>query len=607
MSGERSTHEDGQRADRELAQTGSAHPYRWLPAPEQVIAEPGVGQVTLRWAPIPGAAGYLIYRANAPDGPFTPLDHGGADVLAVPSPVFADTSGTPGQTYWYAVAAVPGWRLPPGERSTAIPAMPLAEGTATVRLWVDAGRPAGQIDPVWRMLGSEHLSQMFYGLGPGGFPIGLDFQAALAVARDQLGTRMIRAHAILHDELGIYREVEGSPHYDFSGVDRIFDRLRDLGLRPVVELSFMPHDLAANPDATVFEYRAIVSPPRDWSRWAELIRRLTGHLVERYGIGEVRQWCFEVWNEPNLKVFWTGTQADYFQLYELTAHAIKQVDPTLKVGGPATAAAGWINEFLEFARRTGVPVDFISTHTYGNLPLNIRETARTYGWDNLAIYWTEWGVSSTHFKMINDSVFGAPFILHGLKHAQRRIDALAYWVVSDQFEELGRPQRLFHGGFGLLTVGNLRKPRFWAIALAEQLGQNAVSIELDGDGAGSLVDAWASRQANGALQVLAWNGTLNHAAYLGNPLLTRRLQIHITGLDAARYRPWLARVDETHSNILAHWSGSDWPTPEEWEQLRAADRLDEQPLPEVMPRDRTVEFDLMLPMPGIVRLRLEPA
>ncbi len=114
----------------------------------------------------------------------------------------------------------------------------------------------------------------------------------------------------------------GEPVHDFSNVDRVYDHILDIGLRPVVEISFMPHDLASDPTTTVFEYGAIVSPPKDWDRWADLVTAFTQHLVDRYGLEEVRdRWSFEVWNEANLEVFWSGTKEEYWKLYDVTVDA----------------------------------------------------------------------------------------------------------------------------------------------------------------------------------------------------------------------------------------------------------------------------------------------
>ena len=592
----------GRRSDPSAPATSTA-----LRPPSDVRALAGAGHVTLSWTPVTGAIGYLLHRAEEPDGPWQPVDHGGRDVLAVPGPVYCDTTGEPGQRAWYAIASLPAVEADPGELSESVEATPGAEQPGAVSVGVRADRLTGRLFPVWRMLGSEHLSQLLYDESTGGRPIAEDFEAALRLARAELGAERVRAHAVLHDELAVYREADGEPSYDFSAIERVYDRVLALGLRPVVELSFMPRDLASDPDATVFEYRGIISPPRDWGRWGELNRRLAEHLVARFGLDEVRRWGFEVWNEANLEVFWTGTQAEYFRLYDVAARAIKSVDEGLPVGGPSTAAAGWIADFLDFVVEEGSPLDFVSTHTYGNVPLDVREALGVRGLDDVEVWWTEWGASPTHFNEINDAAWAATFVLHGMKSVQGRADALAYWVVSDHFEELGRPPRLFHGGFGLLTVGNLRKPRWWALALAEALGDSLVELELEGDGAGSLVDGWAAAKEDGSLELLVWNGTLDQGKVNGAPLLDRELDLRVEGLAAPRYTASLARVDQEHSNIARHWAGgSDWPSEEEWEQLRGHDRLDEEKLGELEAKAGAVELSLLLPMPGVARLRLTP-
>jgi xylan 1,4-beta-xylosidase len=449
------------------------------------------------------------------------------------------------------------------------------------------------------MVGSEHVSQLAYDERTGGRRIGADVAEAYRLAAAELGVERVRAHSILHDELGTYREEEGEPRFDFTGIVRLYERLLATGVRPVVELSYMPRDLARDPRKWVFEYRGLVSPPKDWERWGELNARLAAALVERFGVDEVARWGFEVWNEPNLETFWAGTQEEYFRLYEVAARAIKAVDGRLLVGGPSTAAAGWVADFLDFVAREDVPLDFLSTHTYGNVPLDVGEAARVRGLD-VEVWWTEWGVSPTHFFSVADSPFAAPFVLHGMKAVQGRAGALAYWVVSDHFEELGRPPALFHGGFGLLTVGNLRKPRWWALHLAESLGPDLVEARLEGDGAGSLVDCWATRGADGGVQVLLWNGTLDQSKLPGDPLLARTVRVEVAG---AGRGGTLARVDARHSRI--DWPGNrEWPADEaEWERLRAADRLWEEPIEPAADG----AYEILLPMPGVARLRMDGA
>jgi xylan 1,4-beta-xylosidase len=595
----------GQRRDSRAAAVAQQ-----LPAPKKVRVEPGGGQVTLRWSPVPGAAGYVVQRADVVDGAFETIDHGGGDVLAVPGPSYADTTGRPGIDYWYSVASLSSADGSHGEGSTPVRAA-ATRVAGRIELAVDAGHVTGRLARPWRMLGAEHLSQLFYGKNDRGIEVGAEFAAALRLAHEELGVDRIRAHGILLDELGVYCERDGVARFDFAGVDRVYDRLLELGLRPVVELSFMPRDLARDPNVTVFDYRAIVSPPKSWKRWHELVGRLARHLMERYGLDEVATWGFEVWNEPNLEVFWSGTRAEYFRLYDEAAAAIKAVDHGLLVGGPATAAAGWIGDFASHLLEAKTPLDFFATHTYGNLPLDVAATAADVGYEPKPVWWTEWGVSPRHFASINDSVLAGPFVLHGMFSALQRAEYLAYWVVSDHFEELGHPPRLLHGGFGLLTVGNLRKPRYWAIRMLQLLGPQRVAASVRGDGAGSLVEALAATGPDGLLQILVWNGTLDQTKANGEPLLGRTVSLRVAGLRPGRYRQEHFRVDAGHSNLSANWAsiGSpDWPDSRQWATLRERDRLDQLNAPEMVDAvggELSLEFEL--PMPGISLLRLSAA
>ena len=583
-----------------------------LPAPTDLRASAGRGQMTLDWEPVEGAAGYVIERAPAADGPWDLLQIGEPEVRPVPHPPFTDTSGTPGSQAHYRVAAAASVKDFSQPRSNVVAGIPAAAGSAGIDIAVDAVTVIRPVDRPWRpIIGSEHLSQVEAGIGPGGRPIGAEFSEALRLAHDELGVEAVRAHAILGDDLGTYREVDGRPVHDFSGIDRIYDHVLDLGLRPIVELSFMPRDLAGDPAKTVFDYGAIVSPPRDWDRWEELVRDFTAHLVERYGSEEVRHWAFEVWNEANLEVFWSGTREEYLRLYDVSVRAVKAVDGQLIVGGPASAAGKWVDELLAHCRTTGSPIDFVSTHTYGNAPLDLRPIAARHGYPGLPQWWTEWGAHASHFNPVHDSPWSAAYLVRGMASAMGRTEALAYWTVSDHFEELGRPPRLLHGGFGLLAVGNLRKPRWWGLWMLEQLLPQRLASTVMGDGAGDMVQAIGSRDDDGRVAILAWNGTVDVTKAGGSPLLDRSATLRLSGLDRGRYRLRHRRLDETHSNLVASWAeigaGADWPDDAQWQRLRAENRLEELEAERVVEAaSGAVELAFDLPMPSVSLIELTP-
>ena len=582
-----------------------------LPPPSNLRAERGRGQVTVSWTPVDGAAGYLVSRADTPDGDLVPVDHEGGDVLAVPHGPYVDTTGDIESAGRYAVASLSSIDAPVGEPSPPVAPVALPDTQlGRVVITVDASSDGGPLARPWRpCIGSEHLALLLDGPGPGGYPVGDDLAEAFRIVRAELGVEMVRAHAIFHDRLGVYREVDGNPVHDFERVDAALDRLLGTGLRPIVELSFVPRDLASDPERTVFDYRGIISPPRDLDRWRELVEAFVRHLVERYGHDEVAGWLFEVWNEPNLQVFWTGSEADYLDLYDASAAGVKAVDPSFRVGGPSTSAVGWVDDLLEHGRQNDVPVDFVSTHTYGAPPLDVRPILARAGRPDLKVWWTEWGVSPRHGAPVNDSVWGAPLVARGMRSAAGRLHSLSYWVASDQFVELGAPQRLFHGGFGLLTVGNLRKPKYWAIWMLEQLEEREVRCELSGDGAASLVEAWASR-GDRRVAIAVWNGTLDQGKADGDFSLGRNVTLALTELEPGTYLFRHRRLDHDHSNIHGLWQSfgdDDWPDDFGWDRLRERDYLEdfEPPRSIEIGQDGMFEFVFDLPMPGMSLIELD--
>jgi xylan 1,4-beta-xylosidase len=348
-----------------------------------------------------------------------------------------------------------------------------------------------------------------------------DWLRDLAVVHRECGFKYIRFHGLLQDELGVYSEDrQGRPIFNFQYIDTLYDAILGIGMKPFVELSFMPQALSSGAK-TVFWWKGNITPPKDYDKWQQLIQALVQHWTSRYGAEEVRQWYFEVWNEPNLDIFWSGNQAEYFKLYDVTARAIKSVSPNYRVGGPATAGHAWISETIDFAAKNRVALDFISTHDYGvkgigfdeggqQLKLitdpdaiiggvrDVRAQIASSQMPKLPLHYTEWSTSYSPRDPVHDSYISAPYILSKLKGTERYADSMSYWTFTDIFEENGPVPSPFHGGFGLLNFQGLRKPSFYAYQFLNRLGD----VELDsGD-----PDSWACRDTSGA-QLLFWNYT----------------------------------------------------------------------------------------------------
>lgn len=263
---------------------------------------------------------------------------------------------------------------------------------------------------------------------------------------------------------------------------------------------------------------------------------------------------------------------------------------------------------LAHVQESGAPLDFISTHTYGNAPLDLRPITARFGRADLPIYWTEWGAHATHFNRAHDSVWSAAYLVRGMVSAMGRLDALSYWTLSDHFEELGRPPALLHGGFGLLAVGNLRKPRWWGLWMLEQLGETRVAVRSDGDGAGDMVHAVAARSsglpAHAAVSVVIWNGTVDVTKSAGSDLLTRTVTVEVDGLEEGSYGVRHRRLDHQHSDLNAAWAsigqGADWPDDDQWRQLVGLDRLEDlEPERYAHTSDGRLTLRFELPMPAV--------
>ena len=349
-----------------------------------------------------------------------------------------------------------------------------------------------------------------------------DSLAQLKTAVDELGFRYVRFHAIFHDALRTVKKDGDHLVFDFSGIDKLYDALMARGIRPFVELGFTPEAMATSKQS-IFYWKGNTSHPMP-EPWTALVEAFVKHVRERYGVDEVRRWPFEVWNEPNLDGFWErADQNAYFELYARTAQAIKAIDPQLRVGGPSTAGAAWVPEFLAYAKAHGAPVDFVTTHTYGvdegfldefgqsdrKLSPNpqsivgdvkrVRQQIDASAFPGLPLHITEWSTSYNPRDKVHDSYISASWMLAKLRATRGQAQAMSYWTYSDLFEEPGPPDRPFHGGFGLMTREGVRKPTWFAYKYLHALRGKDIPSADEGvlaavDGRRTAVLAWDWQQ-----------------------------------------------------------------------------------------------------------------
>ncbi len=369
----------------------------------------------------------------------------------------------------------------------ALLSLPLLAQAPPEIISIDAGAPTHPFPHYWE--------QMF-GSGRAILSLRDSYRRDLRWARQITGFQYVRFHAILNDEVGVYGEdKQGRPIYNFSYVDQIYDSLLANNVKPFVELSFMPYQLAARPDLQSFWYHPNVSPPKDYAKWDDLITQFMKHLVERYGMEEVATWYFEVWNEPNLD-FWSGTpkQQSYFELYDHTAKDIKAVGAQLRVGGPATAQAAWVDDMIKHAVQAHVPLDFVSSHVYGNdtasdvfhtnenIPRDqmvcravkkVHDEIKASALPDLPLIWSEFNAAYDNQVAVTDSIYMAPYLATTISQCDGLTQMMSYWTFSDVFEEQGVVKEPFYGGFGIIAAGGIPKPSYYAFDILHHLAIGA--------------------------------------------------------------------------------------------------------------------------------------
>ena len=406
-----------------------------------------------------------------------------------------------------------------------------------------------------------HFWEQMFGSGRAVLSMRQSYRDDMVAVKKITDFKYVRFHAILHDELGVYDEDEqGRPVYNFSYIDQIYDGLLANGVRPFVEISFTPKKLASRLDYHAFWYKQIVAPPKDYAKWDALITAFAQHLIDHYGIEEVSKWYFEVWNEPNLD-FWTGkpAQPTYFELYDHTARALKAVNQRIRVGGPATAQAAWVDAMIAHAAQNDIPLDFVSTHVYGNdsskdvfgdhRPIaphqmvcaavaKVHDQIKASARPTIPLIWSEFNATYANEPPVTDSIYMGPWMADMIRQCDGEVDMMSYWTFSDVFEEQGVIKTPFYGGYGLVAEDGIPKPAFNAFALLHNLGDERIAEPED--------DVLVTRRKDGSLVIALWN-LVEPAATGPDKTFTLDVKsapgVHVT----------VRRVDAAHGDTLAAW------------------------------------------------------
>lgn len=374
------------------------------------------------------------------------------------------------------------------------------------------------INPLWNMGGNTCHAPLWQ--RP-------DLKRQLKTVKNNLGFNYIRCHGMLSDNMEVV-SADGRT-FNFDRIISAISGILELGLKPFMELSSMPGAFARD-SHHICHYYFRSDPPKDWQCWYDLIKALTETLLCRFGGQEVRSWYFEIWNEPDIS-FWSGSMDEYFRLYDLSRKAIKDVDSSLRVGGPATARTRWIQEFIDHVSvpsaddpSPGIRCDFISAHAYpsdiefldsarGNVILlqasvmrelfgKVRQKVDAEFGEKFPLFVGEWNSSAGPLAWNHDECNNAAFVCKTMVELMPYCQGSLYWNISDIYEECGFNYIPFHGGYGLITVNDIPKAAYHAFRFLNSLSKHGIAANLDESNEEHGVIA--SRSEN-QLDILVWN------------------------------------------------------------------------------------------------------
>ena len=358
----------------------------------------------------------------------------------------------------------------------------------------------------------KHTFRKFTSVGRAKELLLADVQKMLTEFQTEIGFEFIKFHGLLSDDMLVYTEDEqGNPKYSFVYIDKAFDFLLSIGLKPLVQFSFMPKALALNPERTAFSSPYVLSMPKSMQKWKDLIAALTNHLIERYGFNKVKDWLFCCWNEPDTSVNLFGFQNDeeYYELYKATYETVKAIDRRLSFGSPSLLISyninqQWCKRYIDWCTQNNCLPDFMNIHYYDNdfsdesfeghrpaHPLHSRlnrdensfskcivktkNMFESWGIGNLPIYLTEWNLTVSHRNLLNDTCFKSCYLTKNLLENYDELDSFGYWVLTDMIEETLPSKEQFHGGLGLYTYSGIKKPHYYTFRFLNKLGNRLIA------------------------------------------------------------------------------------------------------------------------------------
>ena len=438
---------------------------------------------------------------------------------------------------------------------------------------------------------------------------------------DECGFEFIRFHGIFNDDMQVVnRDYKGKLVFSFFNIDSIFDYLLKNGMKPFIELSFMPSVLASDITKTVMHYKGIVSLPKDMNEWNYFIETFVKHLIARYGKKEVESWYFEHWNEPNLggdiinfnTGFFAGTMQQYFDFYKNTVLSIKKVDKNIRCGGPATSNNRFIKEFKNYCITHNVPFDFVSTHHYptdvlfGDNETKTKELLRIeedlkkaknkekamkelYAFrENIwkyvdrgvckimdlkareeagdtPLFYTEWQSLAGIYA---DGQFGSSFNTKTVLDSKDIVDGYSFWTGSDVFEEDFQPSKEFCGQFGLITFHGIKKVTFNAFKLLHKINGKVLEEMFAND----TLDGYFIEGKDNTDYVLL----INHNS-ISHPIFATNGQIKIENYPGKIVKINEYICDKNHSNSLTYYKdnydGIDYLSDEQIADIKKHDSL----------------------------------